>query len=150
MLAEELAGVRHELTRLDAKCGTLVAITGAGLAVLTSQITRGPLPVRVLLAAAGVLLAASAVVILAGILRPRLGKTGFCRWAEMTPAEITHLFRGGTAGTQSQVAELQPTDLAVLSGLVRVKQGRLRVAVDLLITAIVLIAVALVVKAVAS
>ncbi|WP_067801365.1 Pycsar system effector family protein [Actinomadura formosensis] len=132
----ELAAVRGEQARLDAKCGTLTAVVGAVMAILTSQIGRAPLPVRVVLALAGVALAASAVVLLAGVLRPRLGGSGFVRYAAMTSAEIGEAF--------DRWAPHHPiNDLRFLSGLVLVKQRRLRWAIDLLITGLVLIGIAL-------
>lgn len=138
----ELAAVRAEQARLDAKCGTLTAVVGAVMALLTSQIGRTALPVRILLALAGLALAASAVVLLAGVLRPRLGTTGFMRYAAMTLEEIT-----GTFDRWSPHRTIN--DLRFLSGLVLVKQRRLRLAIDLLITGLVLIGIALGVAVVA-
>ncbi|TYB38407.1 Pycsar system effector family protein [Actinomadura chibensis] len=132
----ELAAVRGEQARLDAKCGTLTAVVGAVMAILTSQIGRAPLAVRVVLALAGVALAASAVVLLVGVLRPRLGTSGFVRYAVMTPAQITTAFAGWTPNETS-------TDLRFLSELVLVKQRRLRRAIDLLIVGLVLVGIAL-------
>ncbi|MDL4777871.1 Pycsar system effector family protein [Actinomadura xylanilytica] len=153
VLADELGAVRQEMTRLDGKVSTLVAISGAGLAVLTSQISRGPAPVRVMLAAAGLALAAAAVVLLAGILRPRLGRGGFNLWAGLSVEQIERLFTVGHLGPEDgrslAVGWLAPADLHVLSVLVQRKQRLLRIAVDLLAVAVALIAVALIVGAVA-
>src|SRR4051812_30184071 len=84
LLCGELAAVRGELSRVDAKCATLTGLAGAAAAFLTTRIhTATPLLTRLLLAAAGIGLAAAAVLLLAGVLRPRTGTTGFRRWAAM-------------------------------------------------------------------
>jgi hypothetical protein len=136
-LAAKLAVVRGEQARLDAKCSTLAAVNGAVMAVLTSQISRAPAPARFVLAGAGIALAVSAVILLAGVLRPRLGTSGFMAYASMSSEEIEDLF----AYEVSSLAD----DLRFLSCLVRGKQLRLRRAVDLLTAGLVLIGVALIV-----
>ncbi|WP_242911458.1 hypothetical protein [Actinomadura terrae] len=135
-LAAEVAAVRGEQARLDAKCGTLTAVVAAVTAILTSQIARAPSPVRVVLALAGLALAASAVVLLAGVLRPRLGVGGFVRYAVMTPEAIAQRFA-------TRAPEVAVADLQFLSYLVLVKQQRLKVAIDLLTVGLVLIGLAL-------
>src|SRR4051794_39649688 len=92
LLSGELAAVRGELSRVDAKCATLTGLAGAAAAFLTTRIhTATPLLTRLLLAAAGIGLAAAAVLLLAGVLRPRTGTTGFRRWSAMNDHQInTH------------------------------------------------------------
>jgi hypothetical protein len=141
-LEAEVAAVRGELTRLDAKCGTLASVAGIGAAVLTGQITHGPVAARVLLAAAGLLLAVAAVLLL-WILRPRMGRTGWCRWAHLDAQSITVAFTRGDAAVRAA------DDLHVLSAITMAKQIRLRRAVDLLVAAVAVVAAALVAGAVA-
>ncbi|WP_019635080.1 Pycsar system effector family protein [Actinomadura atramentaria] len=138
VLDGELAAVRGELARLDAKTSTLTAVTGVGIAVLTSQISHGPLAVRLVLAAAGITLTAAAIVLLQGVLRPQVGGRGWSQWADLSPVEIEDLF-----ADPIEVAEIGPSDLHILAGIVRRKQRRLRVACDLLVVALALVAVAL-------
>ena len=52
-LCEELAAVRGELTRLDAKCSTLAGLAGAALAFVVTQTGSGTLLARVLLSPPG-------------------------------------------------------------------------------------------------
>jgi hypothetical protein len=88
------------------------------------------------LALAGIALAASAVVLLAGVLRPRLGTSGFVRYAALTESGIAEAF-----ARQSPTESI--LDLRFLSVLVLVRQRRLRLAIDLLIVGLVLIGFAL-------
>lgn len=145
VLDGELAAVRGELNRLDSKAATLIAVVGAVMAILTSQIGRSALPVRITLAAAGLALTGAAVLLLVMVLRPRLGSTGFCRWADTAPDEIQSLFRA----RPYRVAELQPADLHFLSVLVLRKQRWFRRAVDLVVLGLALVWAALVAGVVA-
>lgn len=139
----ELAAVRGELTRVDAKCGTLVGLAGAGLAfTLTAVSGRAPAVERVLLVAAAAFLAGSALVLLQA-LRPRFGGTGFCRWSERTPDQITQ-----------GLADVDPVrhhagDLAVLSAIAIRKFTAIRRAVDLMAAGLVALAAAIVAGVVA-
>lgn len=141
-LTSELAAVRAELTRVDAKCGTLTALTGAGMLALATQVTHGPAPVRALLGIAGVLLAFATVKLLS-VLRPRLGSTGFRRYAAMTRDQVEQFL------ARVDPAEVEVEDLQVLSSIVNRKYVGLRHAVDLILFAVVLVAVALLVGVIA-
>jgi Family of unknown function (DUF5706) len=153
LLTSQLAAVRGELTRVDAKCSTLVSLAGAALAFLVTQ-AHGPLLVRVLLAAAGVTLAGATVALLA-VLRPRLGTTGFRRFAVMDSAEVRALFtvrhpfdpeaRGNGGAAQADPVGIECEDLRVLSQIVNRKYLGLRLAVDLVAAAAVLVAAALII-----
>jgi hypothetical protein len=150
-LATELAAVRGELARVDAKCSTLTGLAGAMLAFLVTQAGHGPIAARVLLAAAGVVLAADVVVLLL-VLRPRLGSTGFRRYAVLSPAQVRALFlvhspydpdtRGnGAPGSAGDGIEAE--DLQVLSQITDRKYRGLRRAVDLTVVAVVFMVFAL-------
>lgn len=133
----ELAAVRGELARVDAKCGTLSALTMAGLAFLTTQVDHGPMPVRSLMATAGVLLAAATLVLLA-VIRPRLGSTGFRLYARIDPAALRHLLTD-----QDAAARLAEHDLVTLSGIVNRKYRALAAAVALAAAAVLTTAAAI-------
>lgn len=133
-LNEELSAVRGELARLDGKCSTLAGLAGAALAfVVTRATAHTPGLAKVCLAGAGGALAASTVVLLAAILRPRLGRTGFNRYAERTPEEICKLLNDSDDDTD------RARDLEILSHIARSKNRRLRMAVDLIVVAVVLL-----------
>jgi hypothetical protein len=150
-LATELAAVRGELTRVDAKCSTLTGLAGAMLAFLVTQAGHGPIAARVLVAAAGVVLAA-AILTLLSVLRPRLGSTGFRRYATMSSAQVRALFlvhspydpgargNGGPAGSGDGI---EAEDLQVLSVITDRKYRGLRLAVDLTVVAVVFLVFAL-------
>lgn len=136
-VAEEVAAVRAELTRLDAKCGTLTGLAGAAVAFLATQVGGdAPIAQRALLAAAGLVLTAATVLLLSGVLRPKLGPTGFRFWAALPPEEI--------AAEIAARDDLGPSELHVLSKICNTKNIRLRLAVDLIVVAVGLIGVGLV------
>lgn len=136
-LDEELAAVRGELTRLDGKCSTLAGLAGAALAFVVARTAEhGPVLAKIPLAVAGVALAAAAVVLLATVLRPRFGPTGFNLYATMTAGQIRHLMQTCVGDD----ATCRARDLRILSSFARTKNRRLRLAVDLIIAAVVLIA----------
>lgn len=140
LLSSELAAVRGELTRVDAKSATLAGLAGVGLAFLVTQTGHGPLAARLALAAAGTVLAAATELLLM-VLRPRLGSTGFRRYAAMAPAEIRALFAAAVIvnGPDDRAGRLpsglvdgiEADDLQVLSDIVNRKYRALRTSVDL-------------------
>lgn len=137
-IADELAAVRAELPRVDAKVGTLASLTMAGLAFLATQVAHGPILVRILMSAAGVLLAAATLVLLLAVLRPRFGTTGgFRRWARLSEEEIP-----AALGEDSRHVR----DLITIASIADRKFTGLRWAVDLTAIAVALTAVALVVR----
>lgn len=145
-LTAEMDVVRVELTRVDAKCSTLVGLAGAALAFLVTQM-HGPIGVRALLAGAGVLLAA-AVLVLLWVLRPRLGAAGFCAFARTSPDGIARwALADEPDGLKALTAEA--ADLRFLSQIVDRKYRSLRRAVDLAGLAVILLAAALVAGVVA-
>jgi hypothetical protein len=89
-ISAELAAVRGELGRIDAKCATLAGLAGAAAAFLATQApTRSPMPVRILLAAAGVamvVLFASHGTSCSGVRAPPGSGTGRCSRASAPPA----------------------------------------------------------------
>ena len=151
-LSEELAAVRGELGRVDAKCATLAGLTGAAAAFTAAQAAgQGPVAARAATVAAGLAFTASALVLLLAVLRPTLGTAGFCRWAVLSTAEIESRAarredaeRAGGPSTidagraaRADAAEL----LRVLSVITVTKYRRLRVAVDLAAAGVVSLAV---------
>ncbi|GAA0968897.1 Pycsar system effector family protein [Actinocorallia libanotica] len=137
ILASELMAVRGELTRIDAKCGALVGLAGAGLAFLMQASTqRLDLAVRVLAVVAAVCWAGAALVLLVRVLRPQLGSTGFCRWADMTPGDICGEILAAREDTHAS------RELVFLSTLARRKYAALRTAVNLLAAGVIVVAVA--------
>lgn len=137
----ELAAVRAELPRVDAKCGTLTSLTMAGLAFITTQVTHGPLAVRVLMSAAGIVLAAATLVLLA-VIKPRMGSTGFRLYARLSPQAV-----GKVLADQAAVVNLQERDLVTLSRIVHRKYVGLWVSVALTGVAVVLTAAAILARA---
>jgi Pycsar effector protein len=149
-LSEELAAVRAELARVDAKCATLAALAGAAAAFTATQAAHGPLAVRAAAAAAGLAFTAAVLVLLLAVLRPRFGGSGFCRYAALSQLAIRDLARyGWTDDVQHGRPRLEahvlgPSDLSVLSKLAYAKYRRLRLAVDLMSAGVALLAAAVV------
>ena len=132
----EAAGVvRGELSRVDAKAATLLALVGAALAVVASTLTGWHgLAVPVLMVAwigAGCL--GVATVLLLAALRPRLaGNYGFVVYAKTTPTALFERF--------ANLADLdQAHEVVGLSTLALAKFRRLRYAVDLTLAGLVLL-----------
>lgn len=140
-ITNEITAVRGELTRVDAKCATLTGLSGAALAFLVTQINspHTALTVRVLLSAAGVVLAGATLVLLLAVLRPRLGSTGFRHFSKLTDQDIIEHFGNGKTAEKAQ-----RDDLRILSGIANRKFLGLRIAVDLIAFAVILIAFALI------
>lgn len=135
LLAAELVAVRDELPRVDAKCATLASLTMGGIAFLATQVSHGPIAVRVLMAASGLMLTAATLVLLLVVIRPRLGSTGFRAYATATPAAIQQL-------RTRRARECQETNLVVLSQITNRKFRGLQIATDLTAAAVVLAAAA--------
>jgi len=137
-VAAELAAVRAELPRVDAKCGTMTSLSMAGLAFVATQVTHGPMVVRVLMGAAGVVLAAATLVLLVAVIRPRLGTTGFRMYGRMSPEKVRELFADPAAAVDHQ-----ERDLIVLATTTDRKYRHLRIAVDLTAVAVAFTAAAM-------
>ncbi|MFF0526597.1 Pycsar system effector family protein [Actinomadura nitritigenes] len=135
-ITAETTAVRAELARADAKCGTLAALATAAAALLATQLTRAtPTTARVLLGAAGVVLALAALVLLARVIRPRLGGTGWRHWATTDPATIL-----ATLSRAESAEAAAARDLHNLAQICTAKYRALRHAVDLAALGVLLIA----------
>ncbi len=143
ILAGELAAVRGELARIDAKCGVLTGLAGAGLAfLLQTSVQRLDLAVQALVVAAAACWSGAALVLLVRVLRPHLGPTGFCRWAAMTTRDVLSEVSGTREDTYAA------RELVVLSQIVHRKYTALRQAVVLLAAGLVLVAAAVLTSAI--
>jgi hypothetical protein len=150
VLDSELAAVRAELARVDAKCSTLAALAGAAAAYTAGQASHGPAAVRGVLVAAGAVFTAAVLVLLLTVLRPRLGSAGFCRWAGLSACEIGSratqlddaLAIGGIPAMEAARAAREHTahTLQTLSVITLTKYQRLRLAVDLAAVGVLLLA----------
>jgi Pycsar effector protein len=141
LLGAELAAVRGEQVRIDSKCSTLAGLAGASLLFLVAQVGdhHTSLITRVLLGVAAVALTAAAVILLL-VIRPKLGSTGFNKYAQMSGEEIRReLIVDGTVGHRRLLAN----ELVILSRITLHKQIRLRLAVALLVTGVLGIAAAM-------
>ncbi|MET1035208.1 MAG: Pycsar system effector family protein [Arthrobacter sp.] len=134
--ADEMAVIRLELARVDAKASTLVGLDGAGLLFAATSANSAPMAAKVLLLAVAVTLAFSATFALLA-LRPRFGPTGLCRWRQMILHDLAAAMNGRQRG--DSVLELK-----FMSQLTYDKFRALRwsvnaifVAVALLVTAVV-------------
>jgi hypothetical protein len=141
----ELAAVRGELARVDGKCGVLTAIATGAAAFTVTQTGHGPVAVRVVLGAAGVVFAAAVLILLAA-LRPRFGAAGWCRYLSLSAEEISELAVHGRTmpGGTVLACDLAVEDLAVFSRMVRSKYQMVRLAVDLIGAGVVVLAAAVV------
>ena len=131
-----------EMGRTDSKASTLLALTGAALALLVGGLTGRPLPVSAAIAGwAAVAVVAAAVVVLALALRPSLRGTppgSLLAWAcgpDTVRAELADL-----VADPNLVIDRQAAQVSVLAGLAVTKFRRLRLAVDLLLVALPLAA----------
>ena len=140
-IAGELAAVRAELPRVDAKCSTMTSLTMAGMAFVATQVTHGPAEVRVLWGAAALALAAATLTLLA-VIKPRRGATGFRLYARLSPATIGEVF-----ADQAAVVSLEEWDLITLSRIVDRKYAGLWWSVTFTAVAVVLTLTAIVANA---
>lgn len=147
LITAELAGVRGEMGRVDAKCSTVAALTGAAAAYAGGLASHGPLLVRAAAAGASLAFTGAVLVLLLAVLRPRLaGGVGFCRWAGLNAAAIGQVaekacMTGCLPAERQAAADREAAEvLRVLSVLTVVKYRRLRLAVDLAAAGVVLLA----------
>ena len=136
-LGAAIAHARTELSRADAKAGTLLALAGTALTVLLALLARTSLPG--LATTAGWLTAAvvaTAVAHLALAIRPNLtGDHGVVRYARRDWATVSNEFTRldavwiARAAHESREAEA----LVALSRSAVTKYRRIRTAVDLLL-----------------
>lgn len=140
LLAGELAAIRGELARVDAKAGILLSLSSAGIAFVATTAPKVSGAEAVLLIGSAAALTAAALVLLLTVLRPRLGASSFNSWATRTPAQIL--------AAADQVTEDQhaANELGFLSYLISRKFRQLQRGVDLLALGVVLLAVAIVIS----
>jgi hypothetical protein len=137
-VADATTHVRAELSRVDAKAGMLLTLSGTALTVLLALLARTRLPLAAV--ATGWFTAAvvaAAVVALALAIRPRLaGSHGFVRYARSNPAAVRDEFRRLHAGDWNAACENERREVDALVAFSRLAAGkyrRVRLAVDLLL-----------------
>ncbi|MFC3983198.1 Pycsar system effector family protein [Streptosporangium jomthongense] len=146
-LQQEVAAVRGELARVDAKCALLVSLAAGGLALVATVDLPADVvgAVTVLRQFAGVLFAAAVGVVLVAVLPriPRRGGTGFVAHARHAcPADLLASLTSGADGAQEEGERLS-AEVWRLSRLALAKYRTIRVAVWLLIAATTTVLVAL-------
>ena len=124
-LAREAAVVQMEIGRADAKCGVLVAVTGAAAAWAASQ-AHGHL-----LAQAAAALFVAATVLALTALRPRIGRARWRRWAT------------GAEDPADRLAD--KAEVVDLSAIAVVKYRLIRAAVDLAAVGLAVIVIGMVI-----
>ncbi|WP_067502222.1 Pycsar system effector family protein [Actinoplanes sp. TFC3] len=137
-LGAAIAHVRTELSRADAKAGTLLALAGTALTVLLALLARTSLPG--LAVTAGWLTAAvvaTAVAHLALAIRPSLtGDHGLVRYARRGAAAVREELDAVDRGHWDAVCRQKDRDHETLIALSRsavTKYRRIRTAVDLML-----------------
>ncbi|KOU40633.1 integral membrane plasmid transfer protein [Streptomyces sp. WM4235] len=137
-LDEACVTVTGEIARIDGKASLLLAFTGAVLAGLAGLAGKKlPLPAQVAGGAAGLALAAAAVLLLL-VVRPNLGdrgrsvREGFPLWARLDEAGIR----------ASMNEDTRTARIKALSTIAVTKFTRLARAVDTILTALALLLVA--------
>ncbi|MFI7246375.1 Pycsar system effector family protein [Streptomyces qinglanensis] len=137
------ANVTTELARTDTKASLLLAFDGAALAGLAALVDSDhPLPAQLAGTAAGLALAAAAVLLLL-VVRPNLGgrrrtvREGFPCWAELDEDALHTKLREDHRVRQTRA----------LSVIAVTKYRRLAAAVDALLTALALLLAAAVLAA---
>lgn len=137
-LSEELAAVRAEMVRADNLCATMTGVSGVLLALLAPQLTghQGVAALGVFALSCGLLIAALLVLLL-GVMRPRLGTAvEFPMFAGLDPDEIGQILIDlSTASLQRH----QCAELRILSDIILRKYQRLRIAIRLTAAAAVVL-----------
>lgn len=125
---------RGELTRVDSKASTLMAIAGAAATLGATALARADLPaVAMAVGVATVFLAGVATALLAVAVRPCLaGGHGLMHYAATTPHQLV----AEAADPARTTAEQEARYLVWLARLALRKYRRIRLAVDLLLTAL--------------
>ncbi|WP_431973974.1 Pycsar system effector family protein [Micromonospora haikouensis] len=130
-LTAELATVRAELVRVDAKASTLLTLAGTALTVGLAVLARADLPIPALATGAvTVAVIGVAVGLLACAVRPSLGGGhGLIRYATSAPGDLMT----DAALPPLSMASLRAHELVWLSRTTVAKYRRVRTAVDLLL-----------------
>lgn len=125
---------RGELTRVDGKASTLMAIAGAAATLGATALARADLPpVAMAVGVASVCVAGVATALLAVAVRPCLsGSHGLMHYAVSTPHQLV----AEAADPARTTAEQEARYLVWLARLALRKYRRIRLAVDLLLTAL--------------
>jgi len=157
-IERELAAAQAELSRVDSKCGINAAVvTGIGAVALLLSTQHGHLAPRVLAALSALTLAASVFALLSAV-RPKLGRSGWCRYAglswggvrrlesSMQPRRSFHTDPRET-GVADHPEDMAVEDLAMAATLLRSKYRLTQVAVDLARAGVVLLALSGIVAA---
>lgn len=139
LLADELAGVRGELPRIDAKAGATIGLDGAGLIAAATLAAAEDIPAvqRVLFVAAVLAFTASALVAVR-TLRPRTGPTGVALWSTLSADQIL------SALDDLEADEHNAGELRVLAVVSATKFQQLQRAADILFAGVGLLALAVV------
>lgn len=134
-LTTELATVRAELVRVDAKASTLLTIAGTALTVGLAVLARAGLPGPALATGtATVAVIGVAVGLLACAVRPSLGGGhGLVRYAVSAPGDLMT----DAALPPLSMASVRAHELVWLSRAAVAKLRRVRCAVDLLLAGLV-------------
>lgn len=149
-IERELAAAQSELSRVDSKCGINAAVvTGIGAVALVLATQHGHLAPRVLAALSALVLAASVFALLSAV-RPKLGPSGWCRYAGLGWDGVRRLECGmrptrpfydekREIGAADHPDDMAVEDLAMAATLLRSKYVMTRVAVDLARAGVVLL-----------
>lgn len=121
------AEIRTELTRVDAKASTLLAVTGVALSAGLAILGRTRLPLLATITGwVAVGAVAAAVALLALAIRPGLGGgSGFMRYATATPQELLDAELSITADQLIWMARLTRTKYRCVRGAVDLILGGL-------------------------
>lgn len=139
-LQQEVAAVRGELARVDAKCALLVSLAAGGLALVATADLPADVAgaVIVLRQLAGFLFAAAMGVLLVAVLprTPRRGGTGFVVHAQHAcPTDLLASLTPGADGAEEEADRLS-AEVWRLSRLTLAKYRTIAAAVWLLIAAV--------------
>jgi Pycsar effector protein len=146
LVTDELASVRGELVRVDAKAGSLLGLAAAVLALLAARTTGAALPPAVAVATwAAAATFAAAVALLLLVVGPRLVRPPWTSYIGRTADDVLEQLQvragsGPAAWRAGRLAELAP--------IIASKYRRLWWAVRLLLAGLVLLGVAAVLQAV--
>ncbi|MET8145672.1 Pycsar system effector family protein [Sphaerisporangium sp. NPDC005288] len=142
LLADQLAGVRAELARVDAKTGLLLSWAGGAAGLVAALASAEPRVARAGLWVAVTLLVGAVAVLLAATWPrlPRRGATGFLAIARYADTEQVMGYLGARLVDPHTAAA---ADLHHLARITRAKYRALQAAIVLLLAALVVLAAVL-------